>query len=117
MNKETIIQNTIKFVKNELKDAEGGHDWFHIERVYKNSILISKKEKVDAFVVSLGALLHDIADPKFYNGDETIGPKVASNFLKSQDVDDNITAHVINIIKYISFKNIAIKSGFALTVF
>jgi uncharacterized protein len=105
MNKETIIQNTIKFVKNELKDAEGGHDWFHIERVYKNSVLISKKEKVDAFVVSLGALLHDIADPKFYNGDETIGPKVASNFLKSQDVDDNITAHVINIIKYISFKN------------
>ena len=105
MNKETIIQNTIKFVKNELKDAEGGHDWFHIERVYKNSVLISKEEKVDAFVVSLGALLHDIADPKFYNGDETIGPKVASNFLKSQDVDDNITTHVINIIKYISFKN------------
>ncbi len=105
MNKETIIQNTIKFVKDELKDAEGGHDWFHIERVYKNSGLISKEEKVDAFVVSLGALLHDIADPKFYNGDETIGPKLASDFLKNQDVHDSIITHVINIIKHISFKN------------
>ncbi len=105
MNKETIIQNTIKFVKDELKDAEGGHDWFHIERVYKNSVLISKEEKVDAFVVSLGALLHDIADPKFYNGDETIGPKLASDFLKNQDVHDSIITHVINIIKHISFKN------------
>jgi uncharacterized protein len=105
MNKETIILNTIKFVKNELKDAEGGHDWFHIERVYKNSVLISKKEKVDAFVVALGALLHDIADPKFYNGDETIGPKLASDFLKNQNVHNSTITHVINIIKYISFKN------------
>jgi uncharacterized protein len=82
MDKERILQKTIKFVKNELKDAEGGHDWFHIERVYKNAILISKDEKVDAFVAALAALLHDIADPKFYNGDETIGPKKANKFLK-----------------------------------
>lgn len=105
MDKETIIQNTIKFVKTELKNAEGGHDWFHIERVYKNVLLISKDEKVDAFVVSLAALLHDIADPKFYNGDETVGPKVATNFLKEQEVNTTIIAHVVNIIKHISFKN------------
>ena len=65
MNKEQIIQNTINFVKEELKDAEGGHDWFHIERVFRNTLLIAKEEKVDVFVVSLAALLHDIADPKF----------------------------------------------------
>jgi len=105
MNKKKIISNTITFVKEELKDAEGGHDWFHIERVYKNSLLISKEEKVDAFVVSLAALLHDIADPKFYNGDETIGPKVAQNFLEEQMVKKEIIDHIINIIKHISFKN------------
>ena len=53
MNQESILENTIKFVKNELQNAEGGHDWFHIERVYKNAILISKEESVDIFLVSL----------------------------------------------------------------
>ena len=105
MDKEKIITTTIAFVKKELKNAEGGHDWFHIERVFKNSILISKVEKVDVFVVSLAALLHDIADPKFYNGDETVGPKVATKFLKEQEVHEQIINHVVNIIKHISFKN------------
>ncbi|WP_343330923.1 HD domain-containing protein [Polaribacter staleyi] len=105
MNKTNIIKNTIAFVKKELENAEGGHDWFHIERVYKNAILISKEEKVDAFVVSLGALLHDIADPKFYNGDETVGPRMAATFLERQKVDNEIIEHVINIINHISFKN------------
>jgi uncharacterized protein len=105
MDKEKIITTTIAFVKKELKNTEGGHDWFHIERVFKNSILISKDEKVDVFVVSLAALLHDIADPKFYNGDETVGPKVATKFLKEQEVHEQIINHVVNIIKHISFKN------------
>ena len=101
----TIIENTINFVKETLKDAEGGHDWFHIERVYKNAVLISKDESVDPFVVSLGALLHDIADPKFFNGDETVGPKIATKFLVEQNVAKDVITHVINIIKHISFKN------------
>ena len=105
MNKEKIITTTIAFVKKELKNAEGGHDWFHIARVFKNSILISKDEKVDVFVVSLAALLHDIADPKFYNGDETVGPRVAIKFLKEQEVDEQIINHVVHIIKHISYKN------------
>lgn len=105
MNNEQIITNTISFVKEELKNAEGGHDWFHIERVFKNSLLISKEENVDVFVVSLAALLHDIADPKFYNGDETVGPKVATTFLKKQQVSNHRIEHIVNIIKHISFKN------------
>jgi uncharacterized protein len=105
MNQEKIIANTISFVKKELKNAEGGHDWFHIERVFKNSILISKDEKVDVFVVSLAALLHDIADSKFYNGDETIGPKKANEFLTNQKVNKEIIQHVVNIIQHISYKN------------
>lgn len=101
---EEIIQNTITFVKNEMKDAEGGHDWFHIERVYKNTLLISESEAVDKMVVSLGALLHDIADSKFHNGDETVGPKKARQFLKTQNISEEIIEHVIKIIKNVSFK-------------
>jgi len=104
MNDSLIIANTIAFVKKELKNAEGGHDWFHIERVYKNAILISKTEKADSFIVSLGALLHDIADSKFYNGDEAIGPKKASDFLNYEKVPEDVISHVIKIIENISFK-------------
>jgi uncharacterized protein len=105
MNKEQIILNTIHFVKETLEGAEGGHDWFHIERVYKNALLISENEKVDRFIVQLGALLHDIADAKFNNGDESIGPKKAREFLKKQYVDEDIIIHIENIILFISYKS------------
>lgn len=99
-----IIETTIGFVKEELAGAEGGHDWFHIERVYKNAILIGKTESCDTTIVALGALLHDIADSKFHNGDETIGPKKAKLFLESQQVNQKIIDHVVAIIENISFK-------------
>lgn len=104
MNTQQIIKNTETFVKNSLKNAEGGHDWFHILRVWNNAKLISKNENVDGFVVELGALLHDIADSKFHDGDETIGPKIARKFLESQQVDDSIIVHIEKIINNISFK-------------
>lgn len=104
MLENQIIEKTISFVQETLQDAEGGHDWFHIERVYKNALLIAKEENVDIFIVSLGALLHDIADAKFHNGDETVGPKVAREFLQGLNVDKSVILHVENIISNISFK-------------
>jgi len=98
------VNQTIAFVKEQLSNAEGGHDWFHTERVYKNALLIAKTEPVDTLVVALGALLHDIADSKFNNGDETIGPKIAREFLFKLNVDSTIIEHVVNIIENISFK-------------
>ncbi|MDX1758823.1 uncharacterized protein GQ41_3428 [Arenibacter algicola] len=105
MTNTQIIEETIAFVKETLKGAEGGHDWFHIQRVFKNTLLIAKDEKVDVLVVSLGALLHDIADAKFNGGDETVGPKMASEFLKSLEVDKKIVDHVVKIIENISYKS------------
>jgi len=104
MTNQQLIDNTIAFAKKELENTEGGHDWFHVERVYKNALLISKTEEVDILVVSLGALLHDIADSKFYKGDETIGPKKSRNFLETQNVSEKIITHIIKIIENISFK-------------
>ncbi|TRX27020.1 HD domain-containing protein [Flavobacterium franklandianum] len=104
MTNSDLINNTILFVKQKLENAEGGHDWFHIERVYKNTLLIADGEVCDANVVKLGALLHDIADSKFHDGDETVGPKMAREFLESNKVDQATIQHVINIIENISFK-------------
>lgn len=112
MNNTDIISKTIAFVKEKLHQAEGGHDWFHIERVYKNALLIAATENGDLKVIKLAALLHDIADSKFHGGDETVGPRVARNFLESQQVDEVIINHVINIIENISFKGGNVERNF-----
>lgn len=105
MNDTAIIEQTINFVKETLQGAEGGHDWFHIQRVFRNTLLIAKDEKVDVLVVSLSALLHDIADAKFNEGDEALGPKLAQDFLTALKVKKKTIGHVAKIIKHISFKN------------
>lgn len=101
---KNIIQQTKAFARTTFEGAEGGHDWFHTLRVFNNAMNIAKGENVDLEVVALGALLHDIADSKFYNGDETVGPKKAREFLFKINVDSVIIEHVIKIIENISFK-------------
>jgi uncharacterized protein len=99
-----IIEKTIQFVKQTLTNAEAGHDWFHIERVYKNAIGINAAEKADELIVALAALLHDIADAKFNNGDEEIGPRIAGDFLTSLNLEPSIIEHVQQIIRNLSYK-------------
>ncbi|MBS1572824.1 MAG: HD domain-containing protein [Bacteroidetes bacterium] len=99
------ISQTIDFVKNELQNAEAGHDWFHIERVWKLSKIIANTEKCNTVVVELAALLHDIAEPKFHNGDETLALSISRNFLEKIKVPNDIIVQVLYIIENISFKN------------
>lgn len=100
----SIIDQTILFVKETLSGAEAGHDWFHIERVFRNAQHLNETEKGDELVVALAALLHDIADSKFNNGDEEIGPRIAGNFLNSLGLEPAIITHVQQIIKNLSYK-------------
>ncbi len=104
MNYPEIIEAASDFVKKSLNGAEGGHDWWHTYRVWKLSKNIAQHEAVDQFVVELAAILHDVADSKFHDGDEEIGPKVAREFLTAQNVDPASIDHVVNIISNISYK-------------
>ena|ERR1700712_406137 len=99
-----LIRQTAVFVQQTLQGAEAGHDWWHIQRVWNNAKLIGKDEAVDLFVVELAALLHDIADSKFHNGDEELGPKVAAKFLSSININAGVIEHVQQIIRNMSFK-------------
>ena len=98
------IEKTITYVKKQLANAEGGHDWWHIERVWKSAKKIAETENVNLLVVELGALLHDIADAKFHDGDEELGPQIAAAFMREINVDQETILHVLQIIKHISFK-------------
>ena len=99
-----LIEDTKTFLKQQLQGAEGGHDYFHTERVLNNSIKIVQGEDCNELVVQLGALLHDVADSKFHHGDESKGPQIARDFLQQQEVDEEVIEHVISIIENISFK-------------
>jgi len=102
--KTETIKNTEVFVREKLEGEGSGHDWWHIHRVRNMALSIAKQEKADLFVVELAALLHDIADHKFHNGDETVGPQVAGEWLTSENVEPNVILHIQEIIKDLSFK-------------
>ena len=101
---KNILEVTIKYVKEILTEAEGGHDWFHIERVWKNAKLIAAKEHCDIEVVQLAALLHDIADSKFHGGDEEIAPVMAREFLENAGLEPKKVDHIVAIVENVSFK-------------
>lgn len=103
-NNQQIIDNAIKFVKEEYSDAEGGHDWWHTYRVWKMAKRIAIEENANMFIVELAALLHDVADSKFHDGDEEIGPNVSKKFLVLNKVDSEVTDHIVGIIANMSFK-------------
>lgn len=105
------LKQTISFVKESLADAESGHDWWHILRVWNNAMQLIATQKCDVFLVGLGVLLHDIADQKFHNGNTDIGPKIAKYFLQKIEVPKSTIDKVISIIRYSSFS--AMKQGLA----
>ena len=100
-----IVEKTISYVKETLAQAEGGHNWYHIERVWKTARYLQNQEGCgDLLTVDLAALLHDISDAKFNGGDDNKGSEMAYNFLVSNGLDKEVAIHVQTIIKYVSFK-------------
>lgn len=103
MNKNNIINETIEFVKNKLMNEGSGHDYYHVERVYKTALYLAEKEGADKFIVSLASLLHDIDDWKFSKDNETNTSNI-EKFLLSAGVDKATINSVAFIIKTMSFK-------------
>jgi uncharacterized protein len=100
----SIIDKTCQFVEEKLAGEGSGHDWWHIYRVWNLAKNIAGQEEANLKIVELSALLHDIADWKFHDGDETIGPKMAKQFLLNNQVEPEVIDPVIEIIASISYK-------------
>jgi len=106
-----LIQAVAQKVREKLEGEGSGHDWWHIYRVWSTAKeLAQKEERSNGLVVELAALLHDIADWKLCDGDETVGPRVAKEILQTLCVDEQIIEHVCSIIKNISFKGVEAES-------
>ena len=115
MNRKKIINQTAEYIKNKLSGEGSGHDWWHVYRVWKNAVHIGKHEKADLFVVELATLLHDIADWKFNEGNDDVGPQLAREWLEKLSVDENVISHVCQIIKNASFKGAGVMTRITTT--
>lgn len=102
--KPSPISTCEQFVKQQLQNAEGGHDWHHVHRVRNIALHIAERENANLLTVELAALLHDIADSKFHDGDEQIGPERARRFLETQPVKSSQLEDIVDIIRKVSFK-------------
>jgi uncharacterized protein len=105
MSNTAIVQKTADFIEQKFAAEGSGHDWWHMYRVWQLAKTIAEQEKgADMFVVELGALLHDIADWKFHDGDPEAGPKAATAWLTEQKVSSEVIDQVVYIVRHISFK-------------
>ena len=104
MNSSLILPRTADYVRNLLAGDSAGHDWWHIERVRRRALTIPREERADLFIVELAALLHDVADWKFADGNEEAGPAAARKWLRSLEAEEATIDHVCRIIAQLSFK-------------
>jgi len=101
---EAILENAVEHVRGALMGDSSGHDWWHVDRVWKMAVRVGEAEGADPLIVQLAALLHDIADWKFHGGDLTAGPRAARAWLESQAVGAPVIDAVCAIIDKVSFE-------------
>ncbi len=112
MKDSSIISAVARIVEEKFTGESSGHDWWHIYRVWQLSKKIAETEPgADSFSVELAALLHDIADWKFHNGNEEIGPALAKEILTELKVDEATISQVQSVIRHISYKGARVKSA------
>lgn len=107
---DSLVEAVASHVKAKF-DGEGtGHDWWHIHRVWQNAKHIGAKENADMRIVELGALLHDIADWKFHDGDDMAGSREARRLLTEFKADAACIDHVCSIVENVSYKGAGVQT-------
>ena len=103
MDKQDIIKKTELFVKETLEKDSTGHDWWHVHRVRNLAKRIARHEDADIFIVELAALLHDIGDYKFFQGNEKAGEMKVREWLSSLEISPSLMDKIVRITSQISF--------------
>ena len=108
---QKTIEAIVERVKEKMSGEGSGHDWWHVYRVWQNAIAIGQAEGANMYVVQLAALLHDIADWKFSNGDMKAGGRVSAEWLTALGVESDVVNHVSTIIDSLSFKGAGVDAS------
>lgn len=108
---EYLVARVAERIKARFLAESSGHDWHHINRVWRLARRIAEKEGADLNVAELAALVHDIADWKFHDGDDSIGPREAERLLREEGAAPAVIEQVVDIVATISFKGAGVQSA------
>lgn len=106
-----LVDRVASHIKAKFLAESSGHDWHHINRVWQLTRQIAAKEGANLEIAELGALVHDIADWKFHDGDDSIGPRQAEQLLSREGASAQTIAAVVDIVATISFKGAGVSSA------
>jgi uncharacterized protein len=110
INSSDLVCRVAQHIKAKFASESSGHDWHHIHRVWKLARQIGAQEGANQEVVELGALVHDIADWKFHDGDDTVGPREAERLLTKEGGSNDVIKLVVDIVSTISYKGAGVKT-------
>ena len=105
-----LVSRVAEYVRLKFLEESSGHDWHHINRVWRLTRQIAAEEGANPEVAELGALVHDIADWKFHGGDEAIGPREAERLLEDELAPPDVIAQVVEIVRTISYKGAGVET-------
>jgi uncharacterized protein len=99
-----LVDRVAHHIQAKFAGEGSGHDWYHINRVRRLAKQIAIAEGGNQDVTELAALVHDIADWKFHDGDDSVGPREAERLLKEAGAAQEVIEQVVEIVRTISFK-------------
>lgn len=108
---QTLVDRVAAHIKAKFLAESSGHDWYHINRVWQLTRQIAAQEGANREIAELGALVHDIADWKFHDGDDSVGPREAEALLRREGAPDDVIAAVVDIVATISYKGAGVTTA------
>ena len=105
MKEEEIVLKVENYIKDKMYNESSGHDWWHVKRVHDLALKINENENANEFTVKMIALLHDIYDSKFSDGnvrDNLIELMKKLNILN--DINEEKLENILFSIENLSFK-------------
>ncbi|MBV2191720.1 MAG: HD domain-containing protein [Azonexus sp.] len=108
---QNLVDRVAAHIKARFLAESSGHDWHHINRVWQLTRRIAAQEGADSQIAELGALVHDIADWKFHDGDDSVGPREAEALLRREGATEEVIAAVVDIVATISYKGAGVTTA------
>ena len=108
---QNLVDRVAAHIKAKFLAESSGHDWYHINRVWQLTRQIAAQEGANREIAELGALVHDIADWKFHDGDDSVGPREAEALLRREGAPDDVIAAVVDIVATISYKGAGVTTA------
>lgn len=99
-----LVKTAAEYAKKKLVGEITGHDWFHVQRVWKMSKRLQAEEGGDTQVIELAALLHDLGDNNMYEFDDQKGFFILHGMMDVLEIEEDVQEKIIKIADELRYK-------------